>query len=83
MLHDEYCLCEHKNDIAHRLLTYDVHHACGSMSREGLCGWGNFEKQTYTRDNHQIADGVLMITVSAPADMRHPQQQQHRHLLCI
>ncbi|CAN0038321.1 unnamed protein product [Laminaria digitata] len=36
----------------------------GCDQGEGLCGWGNFEKQTYTRDNHEIVDGVLMITVS-------------------
>lgn len=61
------CEFEHKNTYrvpaACPHLTFVVY-ACGVVSREGLCGWGNFEKQTYTRDNHEIVDGVLMITVS-------------------
>jgi len=28
----------------------------------GLCGWGNDERQVYTKDNHQIRDGKLVIT---------------------
>lgn len=33
------------------------------FGREGMCGWGNHEQQTYTLDNHRVADGVLTITV--------------------
>ncbi len=28
----------------------------------GLCGWGNNEAQVYTRDNHRLEDGKLIIT---------------------
>ncbi|THH36543.1 glycoside hydrolase family 16 protein [Neolewinella litorea] len=28
-----------------------------------LCGWGNAEKQLYTRENHRLVDGHLIITV--------------------
>lgn len=31
--------------------------------RDGLCGWGNHEQQTYTMDNHRVENGVLFITV--------------------
>ena len=27
-----------------------------------LCGWGNNEAQTYTRTNHRLEDGKLIIT---------------------
>lgn len=27
-----------------------------------LCGWGNNERQIYTRDNHEVANGYLTIT---------------------
>ena len=79
MLCNEHPYEHENNNTAYGLPTHDILFTmCASdvVAREGLCGWGNFEKQTYTRDNHQIADGVLMITVSAPADMRHIQQQQ-------
>lgn len=39
--------------------------ACYIMPlRPDLCGWGNYEQQTYTLDNHQVKDGVLIISVS-------------------
>ena len=28
----------------------------------GLCGWGNNEAQVYTRTNHRLEDGKLVIT---------------------
>ncbi len=27
-----------------------------------ICGWGNNERQLYTKDNHQLKDGYLVIT---------------------
>jgi beta-glucanase (GH16 family) len=29
-----------------------------------ICGWGNNEKQLYTRDNHELRDGKLVINVT-------------------
>lgn len=33
-----------------------------------LCGWGNHERQLYTKDNHHLADGKLVITVEKNND---------------
>jgi len=33
-----------------------------------LCGWGNNEAQTYTRQNHRVEDGKLIITARKEAD---------------
>lgn len=33
------------------------------------CGWGNRERQFYTKDNHHIADGKLVITVKKNNDV--------------
>lgn len=33
-----------------------------------LCGWGNNEKQSYTRENAMIVDGVLVITARKTKD---------------
>ena len=35
--------------------TYDLGNGCPN------CGWGNSELQRYTRDNHRIEDGILII----------------------
>lgn len=32
------------------------------------CGWGNNEKQLYTKTNHEIKDGKLIITVNQEGD---------------
>lgn len=32
------------------------------------CGWGNNEKQLYTKTNHQLKDGKLIITVNQEGD---------------
>lgn len=32
------------------------------------CGWGNNEKQLYTKTNHELKDGKLIITVSQEGD---------------
>ena len=32
------------------------------------CGWGNNERQLYTKDNHQIVDGKLVITAKKDGD---------------
>lgn len=34
-----------------------------------LCGWGNHERQLYTKDNHRLADGKLVITVEKKEDV--------------
>ena len=33
-----------------------------------LCGWGNNERQLYTRDNHRLEDGHLIITARHTGD---------------
>ena len=33
-----------------------------------LCGWGNNERQIYTRDNHVVKDGMLTITARKDGD---------------
>lgn len=33
-----------------------------------ICGWGNNEKQIYTKSNHFIKDGILIITVNKEQD---------------
>lgn len=33
-----------------------------------ICGWGNNEKQLYTRDNHELRDGKLVINVTKKDD---------------
>ncbi len=33
-----------------------------------LCGWGNNERQIYTRDNHRLEDGNLIITARKDGD---------------
>lgn len=37
--------------------------AVHALVRDGLCGWGNDEQQTYTQDSHRVVDGALWITV--------------------
>jgi len=32
------------------------------------CGWGNHERQLYTKDNHQLKDGKLIITAKKDGD---------------
>ena len=32
------------------------------------CGWGNNEKQLYTKNNHQLKDGKLVITIDKVGD---------------
>ena len=32
------------------------------------CGWGNDERQLYTKDNHEVARGTLVITAKKTAD---------------
>lgn len=32
------------------------------------CGWGNNERQLYTKDNHQLVDGKLIITAKKDGD---------------
>src|SRR6478735_7171662 len=32
------------------------------------CGWGNNEKQLYTKENHQLKDGKLIITINKVDD---------------
>ncbi|WP_026708223.1 glycoside hydrolase family 16 protein [Flavobacterium frigidarium] len=32
------------------------------------CGWGNDERQLYTKDNHEVAEGTLIITAKKIAD---------------
>ena len=33
-----------------------------------LCGWGNNERQVYTKDNHRLEDGKLIITAKKDGD---------------
>ncbi|MFD2825521.1 family 16 glycosylhydrolase [Leeuwenhoekiella polynyae] len=33
-----------------------------------LCGWGNNERQIYTKDNHRLEDGKLIITAKKDGD---------------
>lgn len=33
-----------------------------------LCGWGNNERQEYTKENHQLKDGKLIITAKKEGD---------------
>ena len=32
------------------------------------CGWGNNERQLYTKDNHKLVDGKLIITAKKDGD---------------
>ena len=33
-----------------------------------LCGWGNNERQVYTKENHRLEDGKLIITAKKEGD---------------
>lgn len=33
-----------------------------------ICGWGNNERQVYTKDNHSIKNGLLTVTVKKDGD---------------
>ena len=33
-----------------------------------LCGWGNNERQVYTKENHRLEDGKLIITAKKKGD---------------
>lgn len=33
-----------------------------------ICGWGNNERQIYTKDNHVVKDGLLTVTVKKEGD---------------
>ncbi|MGK4568926.1 glycoside hydrolase family 16 protein [Flavobacterium sp. 3HN19-14] len=35
----------------------------------GAGGWGNNERQTYTKENHQLVDGNLVITAKKDGDL--------------
>ena len=34
-----------------------------------LCGWGNNERQVYTKENHRLEDGKLIITAKKEGDL--------------
>ena len=50
-----------------RLDTADWNFALGDGCPD-LCGWGNAERQAYTRDNHRLEDGHLIITARKDGD---------------
>jgi beta-glucanase (GH16 family) len=50
-------------EINRTLWNFDLGDGCD----RGICGWGNWEKQIYTRDAATCVDGVLRITAK-----RHP-----------
>lgn len=42
-----------------KVWNYDLGDGCPS-----ICGWGNNEKQVYTKNNHLLQDGNLIITAN-------------------
>lgn len=48
-----------------------------------LCGWGNNERQIYTKKNHQVRDGLLFISarrMEKPIPQPKLQQKVRRNL---
>ncbi|MEJ2162305.1 MAG: glycoside hydrolase family 16 protein [Robiginitalea sp.] len=45
------------SELSSELWNYDLGDGCPE-----ICGWGNEEEQVYTRSNHRLEDGYLIIT---------------------
>lgn len=41
-----------------KVWNYELGNGCPN-----ICGWGNNERQVYTKNNHKLADGKLVVTV--------------------
>ena len=45
------------NKLNEKVWNYELGDGCPN-----ICGWGNNERQIYTKENHKIVDGKLIIT---------------------
>jgi beta-glucanase (GH16 family) len=46
-----------------KVWNYELGNGCPN-----ICGWGNNERQVYTKNNHKLADGKLIVTVKKDGD---------------
>ena len=46
-----------------KVWNYELGNGCPN-----ICGWGNNERQVYTKNNHKLSDGKLVVTVKKDGD---------------
>lgn len=51
------------NKLNEKVWNYELGDGCPN-----ICGWGNNERQIYTKENHKIVDGKLIITAKKDGD---------------